>query len=87
MDPVRDRNHQRKAAEYQHDDRDGQHIGDHEIHLRRADLLAEELGRAADHQSGHEDREQGQHEHGIQPAAVTTRATMVQVKVIRTTPP
>ena len=51
-------------AERQDEDREHR-----ELHLVRLDLLAEVLGRAADHQAGDEDREDDEDEHAVEARA------------------
>jgi hypothetical protein len=44
--------------------------------MRCTDLLAQEFRGPADHQPGYEDGQQREHEHGVEPAAVATRADL-----------
>ena len=53
----------------QHEQRHGQRPDEHELDLARLDLLAEVLGRAADHQAGDEHGQQDEQQHPVQARA------------------
>ena len=48
---------------------DDERADQHQLDLARLDLLAEVLGRAADHQPGDEDREQDEQQHPVEARA------------------
>ena len=70
--------HQGYSAEDQDHDRDCQDVRDDELHLRRADLLAEEFRGPADHEAGDEHRQQREDEDAVQPAAIAAGADLAE---------
>ena len=62
---VRDRH----AAVIEHGQRDAERAEHDELDLARLDLLAQVLGRAADHEPGEEHREQDEEQHPVEPRA------------------
>ncbi len=67
-----DRQHQRQAPEDEDDDRECQHVGDDQAHLRGTDLLAQELRRPPDHQPRQEHGQQNEHEHGVEAPTISS---------------
>ena len=62
------RGHGHRRADQHGHGHDQDHQGGH-LHLEGFDLLAEILGRAADHQPGDEHGDDGEGQHAVQPAA------------------
>ena len=62
------------GAADQHEDRGDQHVERDQDDLALADLLAEVLRRAADHQAGQEDRDDGEHQHAVEARSRRRRA-------------
>ena len=59
----------RHGGDHEHDQRHADRAEHDELDLARLDLLAQELGRAADHQPGDEDGEQDEQQHPVQAGA------------------
>ena len=62
-----------RAGEAKHDQRIDEHRQHRELHLAHLDFLAEVFGRAADHQSGDEYRDDRDNEKAIKPGADAAR--------------
>ncbi len=65
--------------EDQHQGRGDQDVAGRELHLAGADLLAQVLGRTADHQSGDEHRDDRHDQHSVEAGAGTTGCDLAQL--------
>ena len=63
---------------HQNGERSRQAQDDRPAHLARLDLLAQELGRASDHEAGDEHREDGEADHAVQAAAHAAEDDLAQ---------
>src|SRR5215207_4287259 len=70
--------HDRNAGEDEHHDRHRQDVDRDQLHLRRLDLLAQILGRSADHQPGDEHRQDGEDQHAVEARTDTAGADLAE---------
>ena len=78
-DPVgHDHRPGRKAEDEQRED---ERIEHRQLHLARLDLLAQVLGRAADHQAGDEDGEDHEDQHPVHPGADAAEDDLAELDV------
>ena len=75
----REGQHRRDGGEAEDRQRQDQHRQHGEFHLAAFDLLAEKLRRAADHQAGDEDGEDGEDDHAVEAGADAARQHLAEL--------